>query len=208
MDESGRNYLSFFKEHALPIVIGVAGLIFFGYGLMSLSGNSLGSAGQSSQDRPDILFEAASTSEVPSREISIDVQGAVMKAGVYKLKSDSRMQDALVAAGGLSEDADREKVAKTLNLASKLTDGAKIYIPAVGEVGSVVAGASTVSDGNSGTININSASEEELDSLSGVGKVTAAKIIDNRPYAKIEDLLEKKIVGKSVFDKIKDKIGV
>lgn len=111
----------------------------------------------------------------------------------------------MIAAGGLSARADREWVAKNLNLAMKLTDGAKVYVPAFGEN----AGAPGSSEALvSGTININTGSASELDGLPGVGPVTAQKIIDNRPYSSVQDLLSKKAVNQKVFDNIKDKISV
>jgi competence protein ComEA len=212
MDESGQKEFSFSNKNVLPLLLGVGGLIFFGYGLMSLSAPK--------KDKPDILFEAASdkrdvadgrpSTGSGSKEIAVDVEGAVMKPGVYKIKADSRVQDALIAAGGMSEDADREKAAKGLNLASKVTDGAKIYIPANGEEVAALGGSSggTVMGASSDTVNINSASSEELEALPGIGKVTAGKIIDNRPYNSVQELVDKKVVGKSVFEKIKEKIGV
>lgn len=60
----------------------------------------------------------------------------------------------------------------------------------------------------SGLIGINSATEKELDTLSGIGPVTAQKIVGNRPYASINELLDKKIVGSKVFSQIKDKISI
>lgn len=142
--------------------------------------------------------------------IKIDVSGAVLNPGVYELKSSDRIQEALIKAGGLAENADRVWVAKNLNLAQKLTDGAKIYIPSQTENSNPSSGLSNLGDlGNlSHLININTASAEELDTLSGVGPATAQKIISGRPYETIDDLLNKKIVGKSVFEKIKDKISV
>ena len=205
MDETSGKLSSLLGKNILPMVLGVLGLIFLGYGLISSSAPK--------KDKPDILFEAASDVNPSAmvtkklKEIAVDVEGAVVKPGVYKLKEESRTQDALVAAGGMSEEADREKVAKSLNLASKIADGAKIYIPFIGE-SDVPSGSSesTQAEGNSESININDASSEELESLPGIGEVTAAKIIDNRPYGSIEELLEKKIVGNSTFEKIKDKI--
>ncbi len=200
--------MPFLKTHFLPLAVGVAGMIFFVYGLTALSAPK--------KDSPDILFESASDTSkkdvagasTSEKQIAVDVEGAVLKPGVYKLKEESRVQDALIAAGGYASDADREKAAKTLNLASKLTDGAKMYVPAVGESDSAVVVGSGASDAQAGTTNINTATEEELDALSGVGQVTAGKIIDNRPYSRIEELVEKKVVGKSVFEKIKNKIGI
>jgi len=101
---------------------------------------------------------------------------------------------------GLGEEADRDWVDKNLNLAAKLVDGQKIYIR---EKSNGQAGAMTADK-----INLNSASLSELDSLWGVGEVRAGEIVKNRPYAKVEELLTKKIVTKSVFEKIKDQITV
>lgn len=142
--------------------------------------------------------------------VSVDIEGKVMKPGVYKLPEGSRIQDALIASGGLDSNADRDYVAKKLNLAQKLTDEAKVYIPAVGEVPTGTTGsnstASTVLSSNSSFININSASSDELDKLPKVGSVTAQKIISGRPYVKIEDLVSKKILSQKTFDGLKDMI--
>jgi competence protein ComEA len=148
-----------------------------------------------------------------TKEIIIDVSGAVVKPGVYALKSDARVKDAILAAGGMSEIADRLKVAQTINLAAQLTDGGKLYIPAVGEQMTGSGGVSENGSGGSsigsstGIININSASETDLDALPGVGKVTADKIIANRPYQTVAELVAKKVVGSSEFNKIKDKVS-
>lgn len=186
-------------------MLAIVGLICLGYGLITLS--------KPQDTSQDILFEAASDASPLAKEksqadkITVDIAGAVVKPGVYTLAGDSRMQDAFIAAGGMSADADRDRIAKTVNLAAKVTDGAKIYVPKVGEKEAsgpvqVVAGSSV------GTLNINEASASRLEDLPGIGQVTAEKIIDGRPYTTIEELLEKKIVGEKVFDQIKDKIAV
>ncbi len=135
----------------------------------------------------------------------------MQKPGVYELSFDSRVKDALLAAGGLSKEADSNMVSKSLNLAAKLKDGAKIYIAYSGEpenlTGAVGGGVLGVGEAEA-MVNINSASQAELDSLAGIGEVTANKIIGQRPYTDIEDLLKKKIVGQKVFDGIKSKITV
>jgi competence protein ComEA len=112
----------------------------------------------------------------------------------------------LVAAGGLSLEADRNWVTQTLNLAAKVKDGDKIYIPFVG--GSGQSQEPTGSDPAGKKININKASLSELDTLSGVGPVTAQKIIDNRPYAAVADIITKKVVSQKVYDTIKEQISV
>ncbi len=201
-------YTPFVKQNFIPLALGFFGLMFLGYGLIAFSGHK--------QENKDILFEAAqdesplvknSSSSAKQTEITVDIEGAVLKPGVYKLPGDSRVQDGLIAAGGLGDNADRGKVTRGLNLAAKLVDSGKIYIPFQGE--QIAASSQNILgvSSSNGTVNINTASEQELDGLSGIGKVTAGKIISNRPYGAVEELLEKKIVGKKVFDQIKDKIS-
>ncbi len=137
--------------------------------------------------------------------ILVDVGGAALKPGIYELASDARVNDALILAGGLAKDADRDWISQNLNLAAKLTDGAKIYIPFQDEFNT---NKDSPSQSKGESLNINTASLAELDQLWGIGPVTAQKIIDSRPYAKVDDLLEKKIVKINVYEAIKDKITV
>jgi len=153
--------------------------------------------------------DKSAAASVSSQLITVDIEGAVSKPGVYELREGSRVDDLLEYAGGLSRDADEEWVAKTLNRADFLSDGAKFFIPKKGassgasETGGVGNSSGTVL----GTyISVNTASEKELDSLPGVGPVTSQKIISGRPYQRLEELLEKKIVGQSVWEKIRPKI--
>lgn len=141
--------------------------------------------------------------------ISIDVSGSVKSPGVYRLKMGSRIEQAVEAAGGFSENANQEYISKYINLAQNLVDGTKVYIPKIGEQGSSSGQAGSVSgESSAASVNINSASQAELEALPGIGPVTASKIISDRPYQSIEELLSKKIVSKSVFEKIKDSIVV
>ncbi|HEX8965607.1 MAG TPA: ComEA family DNA-binding protein [Patescibacteria group bacterium] len=142
------------------------------------------------------------------KTIIVDVEGAVFKSGAYTIPENSRVQDALIAAGGISVDADQKYFEQKINLAAKLVDGAKIYIPRTGE--SILdSGAETATVGQQQTpININTASLAVLDSLPGIGQTLAQRIIDSRPYQAIEDLVTKKVLGQKVFDKIKDQLSV
>lgn len=189
------NFGSILKQYRLPLALALAGLIFFIYGLIGFFG--------SASKTNEIKFEHEALAPKSQNFISIDIEGAVVAPGVYKLNQGSIIKDALVSAGGLSSDADRDFIAKNINLASKLIDGTKIYIPKKGESLSQIKGASTLS---TDLININLASAENLDTLPGVGVVTAEKIINNRPYATINELLDKKVVSAKVFTQIKDKI--
>ena len=125
----------------------------------------------------------------------VDLSGAVIKPGVYELKQGTRINDLLIQAGGLSAVADRDWVAKNLNLADELIDGKKYYIPSTGE------------KAVEGLIDINSASLSQLESLEGIGEKRAQDIVSNRPYGTIDDLASKKIIPASVFNKIQEKIS-
>lgn len=144
--------------------------------------------------------------------IFVDIQGAVENPDVYEVTMGARLKDVLVLANGLSVKADREYFTRTFNLAKKVVDQEKIYVPSEDEVGEGIV--ALVSENvkqegkNTHLIGINSASTEELDSLPGIGVVTAKKIIDTRPYSSFEELLNKKVVSKSVFTKIKDLISL
>jgi len=148
--------------------------------------------------------------------IHVDVEGGVERPGVYGLPLGSRVDDAIRIAGGISSEVDADGLAKQLNRASVLVDGAKVYVPKKGEVQGVVNSMSHNPDpllqrqttSQNGLININTASENELDSLPGVGPVTAKKIIDNRPYQTLEELVSKKSLGQALFEKIKGKLSL
>lgn len=195
---------SFLRTNFLIIALGLLGLIFLSLGIITLV---------SKKEDSDIVFEQSSGAV--KNKLKVDIEGAVVKPGVYEIGEGGRIQEALILAGGLSSIADRDWVAKNLNLASKLADGAKIYIPQKDEVRLRPAEQGYGGQGgikNSGElkekININSAPLEDLDKLPGIGSVTAQKIIEGRPYQTVDDLVAKKIVGTSAFSKIKDQITV
>jgi len=148
--------------------------------------------------------------EKPDNEISIDIEGAVKNPGVYKIKEGSLIQDAINMAGGLGENADNELIAKDINRAEVLKNNQKILIPVKIETSQQVAGAETSAQ-NSGKININSASLEQLDSLPGIGPVYAQRIIDYRKkklYSSIEEIMEIQGIGEKTYLKFKDLITI
>ncbi|MCL6096355.1 MAG: ComEA family DNA-binding protein [Patescibacteria group bacterium] len=212
--QAREKYLPFIKQNRLPLALGLIGLTLFAYGLislLSLASNKTDSAFAPAKQASEI---GQVSPQANSQKIVVDVEGAVVKPGIYSLALGSRVQEALVLALGLSQAADRNWVEKNLNLAVKLTDGAKIYIPRLGEAQNnttnVVGGVSSATDvlGANALINVNTATSSELDALPGVGPVTAEKIINNRPYASVDDLLSKKAVNSKVFSQIKDKVTV
>ena len=119
--------------------------------------------------------------------IIVDVAGWVRKPGVYEFASGDRVIDAVNRAGGARNGADLT----SLNLAAPLTDGTQIVVPKPGATAPGGTG-TTSSTGGATIININTASETELETLPGVGPVTAAAIIDyrtqNGPFTSVDDL--------------------
>jgi competence protein ComEA len=141
----------------------------------------------------------------------------VEKPGVYKFTSGARVEEVLIVAGGISGDADRERMGKALNRAAKVTDGQKIHIPRVGESADVAGvedfdgcQGETTDEGSGPNylININTARPKELESMWGIGPVTAQNITEQRPYSSVEELLTKKIIKSNVYEKNKDKLTV
>jgi competence protein ComEA len=176
-----------------------------------------------SKQAPAQIEEVKETPTDSSEEESviIDITGAVMKPDSYKLPGSARLKDALTQAGGLSELADKDFFYRNYNLAEHLYDQEKIYIPSLIEVSSGIfkenyrllspdsPQITPVPTGDSPEkVHLNSSSLEELDSLPGIGSTTAQKIIDNRPYTQLDALIDKKVVGQAVFNKIKELIDL
>lgn len=192
-------------RYKLPLAMGLIGAVL-------LTGGTL-SSGLLSKTFVKSNASGFKSSQVPAGSLvnsagggAVDVSGAVKNPGVYYLPAESRVEEAIAAAGGVTNEADVVFLSKSLNLAQKITDGMKIYIPVSGEKGATaVLGAA---ESGPTVVSINGATPEELDTLPGVGAVTAQKIIDNRPYGSIEDLLTKKVVSRSVYDKIKDRMSI
>ncbi len=154
--------------------------------------------------------KSASTELEQNKHIFVDVSGEVNNPGLYEFEPQKRVKDALDKAGGLSSEADSTYISKNLNLAAPLADGMKIYIPRAGEqsAAQLVTSGSGTDTGGSNIISINNSSQSELEELSGVGPVTAQKIISNRPYGSLEELVSKKSIGQSLFSRIKDQISL
>ncbi len=194
-DSSFDQVLEQLEKYKLPLLTALVGLIFIGLGLLLPKLNF--KPGEVKVQQP----EAAK-----ANLIKVDVSGAVASPGVYELASNARVVDAIYKAGGFSGEVDTDQVAVSLNLAAKLIDGQKVYVSRKGDRQN--SSLSTANQIAPSLININSASVKDLDTLPGIGEVTAQKIISNRPYERIDDLLSKKVVGKATFDKIKDQISV
>lgn len=141
-------------------------------------------------------------SATASEAILIHVLGAVERPGLYELAAGDRTMDAIAAAGGFTDVADRDH----LNLAKPLTDGEQLRVPAIGEV---IAEPMEASDGR---VNLNTADAAALDTLPRVGSAMAERIIqwreDNGGFTAVEDLMSVSGIGQKTFDSLKDLVTV
>ena len=178
---------------------------------------------------PDATTIAAQTgiADGTTGSVVVDVAGAVVTPGVYRLAAGARVGDAIEAAGGFAPRVDAARAAGELNLAATLKDGQQIRVPSRddpatgagvggGTGGGGTVGGGTVGGGGSGgssgaLIDLNSATQAELESLPGIGPVTAGKIVEARAQSRfrtVDDLRERGLVGQKTFDSIRALITV
>lgn len=140
------------------------------------------------------------------KKIVVHIAGQVVNTGVYTINSESRLNDLVILAGGLTEKADSNKI----NLAKKLSDGEKIYISAIGEISQIHD--ETEQYDSNGKVNINTANKNELKNLTGIGDSTAEKIIKYREekgdFKNIEEIQNINGIGEAKFNNIKDLICI
>jgi competence protein ComEA len=152
---------------------------------------------------------SAETPATPSPSIKVYITGEVNKPGVYDMKDNDRVEDAVKAAGGATELADLTRI----NLAARVADEMQIIIPPAcsPDTGDYIIHASVGSSG-SGLININTATKAELETLSGIGPAIAQNILDyretNGPFTVIEDIMKVSRIGAVTFERIKESITV
>ena len=166
------------------------------------------SKAQTSTSEP--IEDASSDAPVVEKTIFVHVEGAVAAPGLFELSEDSRVYDAIQAAGGFTEDARHDAV----NLARVLTDGEQIIVPTIQtEGGSDDTPSTAASPGTAtGKVNINTADAATLDTLPGIGASTAAKIVADReangPFKTIEDLKRVSGIGDKKFTQLEGCITV
>jgi competence protein ComEA len=151
--------------------------------------------------------------------VLVHVAGAVMRPGVVELPAESRVDDAVGAAGGLAPGADPNRV----NLAAPLLDGSWIVIPVVGEFAAPVQvptsappGGADAAAGEAGAtaplVDLNTAEAADLEELPGVGPATAEAILDYRntsgPFGAVDDLLSVRGIGEAKLEALRDQVTV
>jgi len=200
------------KKYWLEILLLLAAFLIAVVSIIMMSINN------QSKDEEEIITNQTESQDSSLQNIYIDVSGEVLKPDVYKVKSGTRLKEIMDLAGGLSKNADDGFFNRNYNLSRILVDQEKIHVPSVWEVdnGYFIENRQTLdfitavekAKVNIEIINVNKGTIDELDTLPGIGKITAEKIINNRPYQSIDELLTKKVVNKGVFEKIKNLISI
>ena len=154
-----------------------------------------------------VLAEKTEENTTLEAVIFVDIKGEVKKPGVYQMKVGDRVKDALDAAGGLTAEADSQKV----NLAQRVEEQMVIVVPKVGEEAEAIpAGATSKEVSKEGKVNINTATVEELKTLKGVGEKKAEAIIEyrkkNGSFKTKEDLMKVRGIGKKLFESFEERI--
>lgn len=156
-----------------------------------------------STDPEPLAVSSSSSASTAPPELVIDVEGKVKRPGIVTLPRGSRIVDAIKAAGGLTGKADTS----SLNMARKIDDGEQILVGAAPAPGAAAAPGTT-----GAKVNLNTATIDQLDTLPGVGPVTAKSILDwrakNGRFAKVEDLLDVKGIGAATLDDLRDLVTV
>jgi competence protein ComEA len=165
---------------------------------------------------PAVEAQTRDEGETDPEVLVVHVAGAVTAPGVYELPAGSRVADAVELAGGPTAVAD----VGSINLAAPLTDGGRLYVPLPGEIVPTVRGglggsgddAAGTGGGSADTVDVNTADEQSLEALPGVGPATAAAIIEHRersgPFSVPEDLLDVRGIGPAKLEAMRDHLAL
>lgn len=203
------------------LIAGVAALLV---ALSSGTGGELvvaGASGLPDSSAGSSVAEGTGTSPPASSvagTLVVEIVGAVAHPGVYHLGPGARVGDLVAAGGGYSARVDTAQAERRLNLAQPLRDGDQVRVPSRDDpvdAPAASAGSATVggaaADAPAGPIDLNTATAEQLDTLPGIGPVTAAKILaarDEAPFATVDDLRTRGLVGEKTFKKLRDAVTV
>ncbi len=149
----------------------------------------------------------AGVTGLPAARVVVDVVGAVRRPGLYRLEQGARIADAVARAGGATRKADLAQV----NLAAPLADGEQVVVPSRGAAGAGVAGSAGRAGVATGPVHLSSATLEQLDSLPGIGPVTAQKILDYRDkhgaFSSVDELDAVPGIGPARMDQLRDLVA-
>ncbi|QFY82680.1 ComEA family DNA-binding protein [Bacillus subtilis] len=205
--------MNWLNQHKKAIILAASAAVFTAIMIFLGTGKNKEPVKQAvPTETENTVIKQEANNDESNGTIVIDIKGAVQHPGVYEMRTGDRVSQAIEKAGGTSEQADEAQV----NLAEILQDGTVVYIPKKGEETAVQqggGGGSVQSDGGKGAlVNINTATLEELQGISGVGPSKAEAIIayreENGRFQTIEDITKVSGIGEKSFEKIKSSITV
>lgn len=215
-----KTYIEMLKEYKWQIALpAAAGLLMATFLIFSQPAKSdqtgLTELPQTEQasSSSDLVEETSTEESEELSQLVVDVKGAVEKPGLYTLEVGSRVNDAVEAAGGLTSQADP----KSINLAQKLSDEAVVYVASKDENILVVASSTASSamsqdEKNTTLVNLNTATEADLQTISGIGAKRAADIIAYREanggFKSVDDLNNVSGIGDKTMESIRPYVTV
>ena len=195
------------KKNYKTIGIGVILIIVVGYLLISYINGGSKSLNKNNDESIFVEGEDEETIEIKNKEIVVEIKGEIIKPNIYWMKEESIIGDLIKEAGGLTEKADLSGI----NRAELLKNHQSIVIPSIEAERGVTSNTKSGVD-KDGKININTATEAELDTLPGIGPARAADIKtyreENGGFKSIEDIKNIKGIGEASFEKMKERITI
>ena len=196
-------------------------LLLLGCALSSVFSDYANSGGVKQDNLLPVAGQTMSKEQSSDKKITVYVSGAVLEPGMYELPAGSRALDAVGAAGGLTGNADRERV----NLARRLKDGNQVNVPAIKQsaakastqgktksgTGNTAKSSSTAANKAAARVKLNTASAAELETLPGVGPALAQRIASYRQgkrFSSVDDLLKVKGIGKAKLERLRPLVEV
>ena len=215
------NVLEKIKQYKLALVIALIGVVIAGFMMLQREQKQENNIQQlmeqtsySSSSKTEKSKQRSENDQGDKNEgmVTVDVKGAVKKPGVYQLKSSSRVHDALLKAGGMTDEADL----KSINQDQKLVDEAVVYVAKVGEnvvdVTTNTSASTATSQAKAGLVNLNTATEADFQTISGIGQKRAQDIIAyreaNGKFKSVDDLKNVTGIGAKTLEKLKEYVTV
>ena len=208
------------KQKIIFIVIGILMVMFIGYYIIKKQDDYKYKEIETIIEEDSAANAVNYEEKIEDTSIIVHVTGAIKKDGIIKAKQGDRIADVIEKAGGITEEADLSKV----NLAYRVSDGQKIYIPSINEKDFQTeteeyitneAGKNIIveeKETNKEKVNINTATQTELETLSGIGPSTALKIInyrnENGKFKTKEDIKNVPGIGEQKYESIKENINI
>jgi competence protein ComEA len=203
--ESIRDRLATLSRAELIALVAVVGVTVAGAGFWYV--RSLPAPVQVRSGPSEVLVPAPTASASPTTVILVDVAGWVRRPGVYEFAEGARVVDAIDAAGGARPGA----VLSSLNLAAPLADGTQVLVPKESQSAPTTE-TGTGASGATGLVNVNSATNAELETLPGIGEVIAQAIVDHRtengPFTSVDQLVDVSGIGDVTLENIRELVTV